>query len=539
MKRVALAGFSLACVSWLLPLELAVAAPGPLPPAMAAAAPLCAGAYADDFAALTSQARDFDRHPEATFSYCTRSSAVYECLSYGPDATVHRERRKVVAHGTAFAYRRQGLDTLLLTNDHVAAWPAVTDPQHVVEGVPAGCKRISESLALVDDEHDDYARDDVPVTRVVTDPQLDVAVLKAHSDLHVMPWKIGRSSAIRERNAVEVRGFPLGAFRATSLGKVISEHDHDDYGEWDHDDFVVDALLSAGNSGSPVLAVSCTTGEYELVGIFHAGYTAGSALNVVIGIDQVRDLMTTLKRAPHAHVADVPALDGALRARLEETLASEHEIFFPFGANVAVLRPAASGALLFAIFGRDFPRVVEPLALVEDLAPAPGASTSPSSFGTLGRIWFGSSRGLKLYIHAPLDGDGEPPIARVLDALRTDAAAHVAYRGLQRQDSETRQTAERILREGKTLARTAASRADLLQAITDAGERLGPGVDEVVTRFAELLAGDHVNVNVHDQVNVHDHFNDHGSVPVQVHVNDHGGDHVHGGVIGLGVSPGG
>ena len=35
-----------------------------------------------------------------------------------------------------------------------------------------------------------------------------------------------------------------------------SEHDHDDYGEWDHDDFVVDALLSAGNSGSPVLAVS-------------------------------------------------------------------------------------------------------------------------------------------------------------------------------------------------------------------------------------------------------------------------------------------
>jgi len=351
----------------------------------------------------------------------------------------------------------------------------------------------------------------VPVARVVTDPQLDVAVLKAHSDLHVMPWKIGRSSAIRERNAVEVRGFPLGAFRATSLGKVISEHDHDDYGEWDHDDFVVDALLSAGNSGSPVLAVSCTTGEYELVGIFHAGYTAGSALNVVIGIDQVRDLMTTLKRAPHEHVADVPVLDGALRARLTETLAAEREIFFPFGANVAVLRPASGSALLFAIFSRDFPQAVEPLALIEDLAPAPGASTSPSSFGTLGRIWFGSSRGLKLYTHAPLDGDADPPIARVLDALRTDAAAHIAYRGLQRQDSRTRQTAERILRDGKTLARTAASRADLLQAIVDAGERLGPGVEETGTRFAELLADEHVN--------------------------DHEGDHVHGGVIGMGVSP--
>jgi serine protease Do len=452
---------------------------------MAAAAPLCTGTYADDFTALTAQSRDFDRHPEATFSYCTRSSAVYECLSYGPDATVHRERRKVVAHGTAFAYRRQGADTLLLTNDHVAAWPAVTDGQHVVEGVPAGCKRVSEALALVDDEHDDYPRDDVPVTRVVTDPQLDVAVLKAHSDLHVMPWKIGRSSAIRERNAVEVRGFPLGAFRATSLGKVISEHDHDDYGDWDHDDFVVDALLSAGNSGSPVLAVSCTTGEYELVGIFHAGYTAGSALNVVVGIDQVRDLMTTLKRAPHEHVADAPALDGASRAHLGETLASEREIFFPFGANVAIVRPGAGGALFFAIFSREFPQVVEPMALVEDL---PAATPGSTSFGTLGRVWFGSPRGLKLYARGPADVDGDPPIARVLDALRTDAAAHVAYRGLQRQDSGTRQIAEHILREGKTLSRTAAARGDLLQAIADAGERLGPNADDPVTHFAELLA---------------------------------------------------
>ncbi len=490
MKRVALAGLSLAWFWSSSPRELAAAAPTPSPPppprAVAVAAPMCTGTYADDFAALSAQARDFDRHPEATFSYCTRSSAVYECLSYGPDATVHRERRKVVAHGTAFAYRRQGADTLLLTNDHVADWPPVTDAQHVVEGVPAGCKRVAESLALVDDEHDDYARDDIPVTRIVTDPQLDVAVLKAHSELHVMPWKIGHSSAIRERNAVEVRGFPLGAFRATSLGKVISEHDHDDYGDWDHDDFVIDALLSAGNSGSPVLAVSCATGEYELVGIFHAGYIAGSALNVVIAVDQVRNLMTTLKRTPHDHVADAPTLDGTLRTQLDETLTSEHEIFFPFGANVAMLRPGAGGALYFAIFSHDFPLAVEPLALVEDLPPT--KSPASSSFGTLGRVWFGSSRGLKLYARGPLDTEGDPPIARVLDALRTDVAAHVAYRGLQRQELGTRQTADRILREGKTLSRTAASRADLLQAITEAGERLGPSPDDQVTHFAQLLA---------------------------------------------------
>ena len=76
----------------------------------------------------------------------------------------------------------------------------------------------------------------------------------------------------------------------------------------------------------------------------------------------------------------------------------------------------------------------------------------------------------------------------VLDALRADAAAYIAYRGLQQQGSRTRQIAERILREAKTLSRTAASRADLLQAMIDAGERLGPGVDEPVTRYVEILA---------------------------------------------------
>ena len=43
-------------------------------------------------------------------------------------------------------------------------------------------------------------------------------------------------------------------------------------------------------------------------------------------------------------------------------------------------------------------------------------------------------------------------------------------------------------REGKTLSRTAASRADLMQAIADADDRLEPGADEPVTRYAEVLA---------------------------------------------------
>jgi serine protease Do len=233
------------------------------------------------------------------------------------------------------------------------SWPAVTDAQHPIDGVPAGCKRVSESLTLVDDERDNYARDDVGVTRVVSDPQLDVAVLKAHeADLHVMPWKIGRSGDLRERNMVELRGFPLGAFRATSIGKVISAHDHDEEGEWSHDDVVVDALLSSGNSGSPVLAISCATGEYELVGVFHAGYVASSALNVVVGIDQVRDLMTTLKRNPSNPEPVGGALDRASRSRLDIALGPLHELFFPFGNRTAMVRDRPDGSLVFVLSPR-------------------------------------------------------------------------------------------------------------------------------------------------------------------------------------------
>src|SRR5262249_29777021 len=146
----------------------------------------------------------------------------------------------------------------------------------------------------------------------------------------IIPWKIGRSGALRERDIVEVKGFPLGAFAATNVGKVTSPYDHDDYKDWDHDDFVIDALLSPGNSGSPVLAVSNRTGEFELVGIYHAAYSQGSALNVVIAIDQVRDLMATQKRVPRPRDA-VVTVDGASRARFVGELGKDAAPFFPFG----------------------------------------------------------------------------------------------------------------------------------------------------------------------------------------------------------------
>jgi serine protease Do len=442
-----------------------------------AANPFCAGEYADDLGALAPRVRELDRQQ---YSYCVRNIATYECLSYGFDGNVRKTRAKAVLHGTAFAYRQQAGETFLLTNQHVAEWPSVTDEGHPIEGVSNGCKRVSETLRIVDNEADDYDRDDVALTRVVSDPQLDAAVLKAKVPLAVLPWRLGRSSALRDRNVVEVRGFPLGAFQATNEGKVISAYDHDDYKEWDHDDFVIDALLSSGNSGSPVLAVSCKTGEFELVGLYHAGYTRGSALNVVVGIDQVRDLMATLKRTPRSHVDGGVTLDATARGRLLRTASNAFESFFPFGGLTASGVPRGDDTLIFSIFSKEFPLRTSPIAVFEDLE-------AKGSFGELGRVWFGGAAGLKEYSRSALDADTQAQLARILDALRKSAVASAAYRGAVRDPSVSREHYELASRLERTLNRTADARRELAQSALDLAERLGPHGADPSTTFAVIL----------------------------------------------------
>jgi serine protease Do len=454
-----------------------------VPAALAQAGPPTTrtGSYADDFSSLSARTRSYDDNPESVFSYCARNTAVYECLSYAADGTIRRNRQRSVLHGTAFAYQRQGNETLLLTNDHVAAWPSVTDSSHPVDDVPTGCKLVSQALALVDNEHDEYPRDDVPTTVVVTDPQLDVAVLRAHAPLQVMPWKIGRSADLRERNVVEVRGFPLGAFRATNIGKVVSAHDHDDYGDWDHDDFVIDALLSAGNSGSPVLAVARATGEYELVGIFHAGYSQGSALNVVIGIDQVRDLMTTLKRSAREPEEDLVAVIGA-GEKLHAALGPLKEMFFPFGGLVANIRMKPDGTLLFALFSKDFPLASDPLLVLE------GGATGHSDLGPPGRIWVGTPRGLKDYQWPALLPDVQAELTRTLDEMASDAIAYAGLKEAREADVQSRQSSDRVARLGRAFGRTTASRGDIVQSIDEIAEKLAPQAGTNLIHFAGLFA---------------------------------------------------
>ena len=460
------------------------AAPSPSTPALPgapspAAAPYCSGEYADDLLALSTQARLRDEK-HAPFTFCVRTTATYECPSYGEGGALRKTRRNVVAHGTAFGLRQENGETLLVTNDHVSEWPEVTDEDHAVESVPAGCRRVSSALRVVDDESDAYERDDVPATRVVTDPELDISVLRAKALLPTIPWKIGHSAGLRERNMVDVRGFPLGALRANNVGKVISTNRHDEDNGWDHDDFVVDALLSPGNSGSPVLAVSCKTGEFELVGVYHARYTRGTALHTVVGVDQLQDFLATLKRTPRRR-GDTPGLAArdAERARLAESARATAETYFPFGQLTAVVRARDDGALLFELMSHEFPVQGHPALVLED-RPVPGGQR----FGELGRVWAGNRQGLREVTEGARGGELWP---RVLEALRADALLALDYRAQARSGTVSRAQFQETRRLERALRRASSSHQDLAQSALEAAEQLFPRSADAELGFADVL----------------------------------------------------
>lgn len=468
-------------------LALAIALTGapprePFQPSSGQTPAFCRATYADNILAVAPGVRDIEDRP---YSYCVRSTAVYECLSYGPDGNVRKSRSTAVTHGTAFGYKHQSGGTLLLTNHHVAEWPLVTDEAHQASSVPLGCKRVDEETRIVENESDNYGADDIELSRVVSDITLDATILRSKSKLNILPWKLGKSSALRERNVVQVRGFPLGVFQATNDGKVISALDHDTDKEWDHDDFVIDALLSHGSSGSPVLAVSCETGEFELVGMFHAGYTGGNALNVVVGIDQLKDMMLTLKKRTTKTKNDdgmVP-LDLVSRARLMQQTTAPLGSFFPFGPNVAVVIKRIDDTLLFAIYPREFPLATHPLMVIEDRLDA-------VDFGNIGRIWFGSQVGLKEYGRAELDAEDLSHVSEVLDALRRSSLLATAYRSASSEPPVSREAFDAATRLERALKRSAKLSTDLSDKARELAERFAPkvGVDVLVNAASVLTS---------------------------------------------------
>ncbi|TMA41710.1 MAG: trypsin-like peptidase domain-containing protein [Deltaproteobacteria bacterium] len=353
------------------------AKPPAKPAAQPAHPPLCSGDYADALPPeKASSILDTAKQP---FVFAIRNTATYEHVYYGRDGKLRRAYLRSLVHGTGFGYRIVNGETQLVTNEHVASQPDVTDDEHPVEGVPTGSKKVREQLKIVRDETDDYEPGHIVLAKVLSDPQADIAVLKARKQLGVMPYRIGRSSALRSGNLVQVRGFPLGAFQALNTGKVVNPMTLDTERGWNHADFMVDALLAAGNSGSPVFAVSCRSAEPELVGVYHAGYTDAAALNAVVAIDQLREELDTLKvpkRDPGLH-NDITAQD---RDRLVKQLSVEptRSLTFPFGGRFVVVALADPQAIRFSILDDDYPLSTrESMALVD---------RGQNGFGTLDSV---------------------------------------------------------------------------------------------------------------------------------------------------------
>ena len=297
------------------------------------------------------------------------------------------------------------------------------------------------------------------------------------------PYTYCIRTALRERNVVDVRGFPLGILRANNVGKVVSAYDHDEERDWDHDDFVVDALLSPGNSGSPVLAISCTTGEFELVGVYHAGYFKGSALNVVVGIDQLRDLLTTLKRSPRARKDAATSPDQEDRLRLFDLARGDAEpLYFPFGSFAAAARTRPDGALLFELMAKDFPLRAHPALVLEDL-PA----TASEGFGRLGRFWTGNRQGLKEVERSRMDADILATLAKLLDGFRRSALLAGSYHAAMRSGMSSRERFLNARRLERTVHRTAEGYQDLAQAAVDIVERLCPATTDATSTLADAL----------------------------------------------------
>ena len=421
----------------------------------------CSGTYADSQAALNPKIREFENGGTASYVRLIRTETTYETLFYGPDGTVRHRRTKSVVYGTGLAYMRRGEDVYFLTNMHVSTLPSVTGDAAKVDGVPAGAKKVSEESRLVQSDSDENYDKQVKLTRLVNDPLADASILRARSTkeipLQVMPYKVGKAAELRVGNYVYVRGFPLGVFQAVNVGRVINPVDDDREQGWYHKDFIVDALLSAGNSGSPVFAVNCKASTLELVGMFHAAYHNGSALNAVVAIDEVRELMDTLrvpKRAQHASEQMLAAKD---RERLLQEAKPGDLPLFPFAGGVAQIIAGANGITL-AVLDRDFPASIARRVWVTDV-PGP-------EFGTLVRVGFRDGAFAEHEIGTDkLEAGQLSAVGALYKALVTQLAATDDYRRVQSTLSVSQQN-EHV----RDLQRQKSQQRDVLETAVNALE---------------------------------------------------------------------
>src|SRR5262249_15606861 len=157
------------------------------------------------------------------------------------------------------------------------------------------------------------------------------------------------------------------------------------------------------------------------------------------------------------------------------------EPFYPFGPYAAAVRPRGDGALVFEVFGRDFPFRTTPLFAFEDL------HTDGVSFGEPGRVWFGGAGGVKAYAPSDLDADAQAAVVHAVEALRRDAVAFFAHRSGATTAPKTRQEFAVSERAERSLGRTVAARRDLAATLSDVADRLAPRPPETGVAPGELF----------------------------------------------------
>jgi serine protease Do len=253
--------------------------------------------------------------------------------------------------------------------------------------------------------------------------------------------------------------------RAVNTGKVVNAYDVDQEMGWNHVDFVIDALLSEGNSGSPVLALSCKRAELELVGMYHAGYKGHSALNVVVGIDQLHEMMVKKKRVPRAAPEGSSPVGAEARKRLREGLAAGTLPLFEFG-GMHVLVQSTGDSLYYHVYGGNFPIDDRRLAVLED-RPAAGG------FGVISRVWVRGETGLHPWAPAELGSEERDLLVRLGEALRQQMQWVLIYRRSLAAQSlpEERKRGRDTLR---TIDRQSIAAHELAGNLVDLAERLGP-----------------------------------------------------------------
>ncbi len=356
----------------------------------------CVGGYADTVGALKSDNRAFESSPDAAYTYCIRNSVTYENVYYVKGGKLRKKYITKEFHGTGFAYKIKDGETYLVTNHHVSEFPEVTESDGDVGGVPAGSRKIREILKIVKNEDDDFVAGQIPLTKVVSDEAMDISILKTKTALKIMPYVMGDSSLLKVGNIIIIKGYPLGVFPASNNGRVISINQLDTEKGWNHYDFAVDALVNSGNSGSPAFAVSCKTGEYELVGVYHAGYKNSQGMNMVIEINQIKELLETLKVSPKdAKPEDDPKPDK--KAVLEQLPQGGAPDFLPFGERTIKVE-FTNGEFRVSLLTSDFPLLVKAQFTLIDRNmddAYPQVLLLPDHFGSVELPWARLDSGVK------------------------------------------------------------------------------------------------------------------------------------------------